>query len=81
MNTINPEELYTSKEAQKLLKISDSTMKRLIKKGIIKASKLGGNYRIFGKELLNALSPKMEKKAEKVYGSLKNKTKKAIKNW
>jgi excisionase family DNA binding protein len=64
---INPNEVYTTEEAQKLLKVSPSTTMRLIKKGIIRTAKVGKQYRIMGKELLRVLSPKLEDKVGKVY--------------
>ncbi|MDD3088323.1 MAG: helix-turn-helix domain-containing protein [Candidatus Omnitrophica bacterium] len=65
---INPREVYTTEETQKILKISTSTMMRLIKKGIIRAAKVGKQYRILGKELLRLVSPELEDKVGKVYG-------------
>lgn len=64
---INENEVYTPFEAQKLLKISPSTMTRLIKRGAIQAAKLGKQYRIMGKELLRAVSPKLEDRVGKLY--------------
>lgn len=49
--------VYTSKEIQEILKISSSTFIRLIKKGALKATKVGGQYRILGKDLLATVSP------------------------
>ena len=60
-------EVYTAQEAQEILKVSPSTTTRLIKKGIIRAAKVGKQYRIMGKELLRLLSPKLEDKVGKVY--------------
>ncbi len=79
--TIKPKEIYTTKEAQDFLKISESTIKRLLKRGIIKAYKVGGTYRIWGDEILNLFSPKLEKKVYKVYKKIKNRTRKTIKKW
>lgn len=78
---INLNEVYTTTEAQKLLKISDSTMKRLLKNGLIKANKVGGQYRILGKELLRIVSPELEKGAVKSYLSLKKKIVSTINKW
>lgn len=78
---IKPEEIYTTKEARDFLKVSESTLKRLLKRGIINAYKVGGTYRIWGREILRLLSPKAEEKAVGYYRKLKEKTKKAIKNW
>jgi len=60
MGGINPNEVYTTSEASFLLKISNSTIKRLLKKGAIRANKIGGQYRIIGKELLRMVSPKIK---------------------
>ena len=81
MAEINPNEVYTTQETQDLLKISGSTMKRLLKKGLIKANKIGGQYRILGKEILKALSPTIERQAVLSYQKLKKKVKRRIKNW
>lgn len=78
---INLYEVYTTLEAQKLLKISDSTMKRLLKKGLIKANKVGGQYRILGKELLRVVSPELEKEAIRSYLGLKKKVVNTINTW
>jgi len=64
---IKSNEVYTTEEAQQLLKVSSSTTMRLIKKGIIRTAKVGKQYRIMGKELLRLLSPKLEDKVGKAY--------------
>jgi len=81
MSEINPNEVYTTNEAQSLLKISNSTMKRLLKKGMIRANKIGGQYRVMGKELLRLLSPTIERRAVATYQQLKKKVKRKIKTW
>jgi len=81
MGQIKPNEIYTTTEAQEMLKVSNSTIKRLLKGGIIRANKVGGQYRIFGKELLRVLSPHIERKAVRTYQKLKRKIKERIKNW
>lgn len=78
---ININEVYTTTEAQHILKISDSTMKRLLKNGLIKANKVGGQYRILGKELLRVVSPELEKEAVKSYIGLKKKVVDTINKW
>ena len=78
---IKPKEIYTTKEARDFLKISESTIKRWLKKGIVKANKIGHQYRILGKELLRLVSPKIETKAKNQYHRLKEKAEKTIKNW
>ena len=78
---INIYEVYTTTEAQKILKISDSTMKRLLKNGLVKANKVGGQYRILGKELLRIVSPELEKEAVKSYIGLKKKVVDTINKW
>lgn len=64
---IKVNEIYTTREVEKLLKVSPSTIMRLIKKGIIKTAKVGKQYRILGKELLRLVSPELEDKVGKVY--------------
>lgn len=57
MPEIKDTQVYTREEAEALLKISQSTMMRLIKKGVIRAAKIGGQYRILGAELLRHFLP------------------------
>ena len=45
---------------------------RLIKKGIIRAAKVGKQYRILGKELLRIVSPKLEDKIGKAYNKARH---------
>ncbi len=78
---IKPEAVYTTAETQKLLKISESTVKRLLKNGLIRANKVGGQYRILGKELLRTLSPELEREAISSYQQLKRTVVRKIKNW
>lgn len=78
---IEPNQIYTTEEAREFLKISDSTNKRLLKKGIIKAYKVGGQYRIWGSEILRLVSPKVESGVYEVYRKLKTKTKRTIGKW
>jgi len=81
MPEIKPNEVYTTKEAQDFLKISESTIKRLLKRGIFKAYKVGGQYRILGSEILRLVSPKVESNIYKVYDKIREKTKKTIEGW
>ncbi|MFH1292373.1 MAG: helix-turn-helix domain-containing protein [bacterium] len=81
MSEIKPNEVYTTAEAEKLLKISNSTMKRMLKKGLIRANKIGKQYRILGHELLRLLSPKVDKKATSMYQRVKTKVKDKTVNW
>jgi len=81
MGKIKPNEVYTTKEARDFLKISSRTIKRYLKRGIIRANKVGGRYRIWGRELLRLVSPKVERKAINFYQRLKQKTKKTIEKW
>jgi len=73
--------VYTVAETQELLKISNSTIKRMLKKGLIKANKVGGQYRILGKEILRLVSPEVEKKAIKSYLKLKRQVVNKINKW
>lgn len=81
MSEIKPNEVYTTEEAQKFLKVSQSTIKRFLKKGVIKAYKVGGRYRIWGDEILRLVSPDLESKIYSVYRKVKQNTKKAIERW
>jgi len=81
MKEIEPNQIYTTKESQDFLRVSNSTIKRFLKKGILKANKVGGRYRVLGRELLRLVSPGAEEKAIKVYQNLKQKTKKTIEKW
>jgi len=81
MSEINPKEVYTTKETQDFLKVSSSTVKRMLKRGIIKAYKVGGTYRIWGSEILELVSPKLEEKVYKVYKKVRDKTEKTIEKW
>jgi len=78
---IKPKELYTTEEVREFLKVSPSTIKRLLKRGIIKAYKVGGVYRIWGDEVLTLLSPQVGKKVYDVYRKVKDKTRKTIEKW
>ena len=78
---IKPDQVYTTEEAQDFLRVSNSTIKRFLKKGILKANKVGGRYRVLGRELLRLVSPEVEEKAVKVYQHLKQKTQKTIEKW
>ena len=78
---VKPNIIYTTAETQKILKISSSTIKRLLKKGMINANKVGGQYRILGKEILRLVSPEVEKKAISSYLSLKKKVVDKINKW
>ena len=78
---IRPNAVYTTGETRKLLKISNSTIKRMLKNGLIRANKVGGNYRILGKEILRLVSPEAEKKAVKSYLKLKRLVVDEINKW
>ena len=73
--------VYTTAETGELLKISPSTIKRLLKKGLIRANKVGGQYRILGKEILRLVSPAVEKKAIKSYLKIKQTVVDKINKW
>lgn len=80
-NEIKENSIYTTAETQKLLKVSPSTMKRLLKRGLIKGNKIGRQYRILGREILRLVSPEAETKAVKSYLQIKEKIKNKVKNW
>lgn len=78
---IKPNEVYTTIEAQDLLKVSNSTMKRLIKKGLIRVNKIGKQYRFLGHDLLRLLSPEVDEKTTEFYQKVKMKTIHKTKDW
>jgi excisionase family DNA binding protein len=78
---IHPNAVYTTAETQTILKISDSTVKRMLKNGLIRANKVGGQYRIMGKELLRILSPDLEKEVAKSYLKIKKDVVEKINRW
>lgn len=81
MDEIKPKNIYTTEEARDFLKVSDSTMKRMIKSGIITAYKVSGRYRIWGDEILRLVSPTIERRIYNTYKDIREKTKKAIEKW
>lgn len=81
MKEIEPNSVYTTEETRVFLKVSESTIKRLLKNGILRANKVGGQYRILGKEILYLVSPDLEKKASKSYLSIKKKFQHKIESW
>ena len=78
---IKPNKIYTPKETRDFLKISESTMKRMLKSGIIEAYKVSGQYRIWGHEILKLLSPKLDVKVYQIYKKTREKVKDVIKKW
>ena len=81
MDEIKPDKVYTTSEAQEYLRVSPSTIKRLLKKGILRANKIGGQYRILGRELIRLVSPQAEQQAIKQYLKAKKKVVDVIKDW
>ncbi len=78
---IKPHAVYTTGETEKILKISNSTLKRLLKKGLLKANKVGKQYRILGLEILKLVSPAAEQKAVEAYLGLKHKVIEKTREW
>ena len=78
---IKSKKIYTPKEARDFLKVSESTMKRMLKSRIIKAYKVSGQYRIWGDEILRLVSPRLESGVYEVYKNLRTKTKNIIERW
>lgn len=81
MTEIKPLGVYTTEETRKVLRISESTVKRLLKRGLIRANKVGGQYRVLGKEILRILSPEIERTAVKSYLQVKRKVVRKINKW
>ncbi len=73
--------IYTTDEARDFLRVSESTIKRLLKNGILRANKVGRQYRILGKEILKLISPELEQKAVKKYLNAKKKAVDVINKW
>jgi len=73
--------IYTTDEARDFLRVSESTIKRLLKNGILRANKVGRQYRILGKEILKLISPELEQKAVKKYLNVKKKAVDVINKW
>ncbi len=81
MAEIKSNEVYTTAEAQELLKVSNSTIKRLLKQGLIRANKVGGQYRILGHELLALVSPEFDKGATTAYRRIKKTIQQRTRDW
>ena len=64
---IEENKVYTPQETISILKISDSTFRRLIRKGALRAGKIGGQYRILGRNILALLSPSLPGKVKRAY--------------
>lgn len=80
-NPIDTNAIYTTEETKNILRVSTSTIKRLLKRGVLRANKVGGQYRILGKEILRMISPAVEKKAVKSYLIIKRKVVNKINKW
>jgi len=78
---IKPNAVYTTKETRELLRVSTSTIKRMLKKGLLRANKVCGHYRILGKEILRLVSPEVEQKAIESYLNMKKKVVDKINKW
>lgn len=78
---IKPNSIYTTEETRDFLRVSESTIKRLLKRGMIRANKVGGQYRILGKEILRLVSPDLERSAEREYMKIKKKVVSRINKW
>ena len=78
---IKPNAVYTTQETREVLRISQSTIKRLLKRGLIRANKVGGQYRVLGKEILRLVSPDLERSASQGYMKIKKKVVNKINKW
>lgn len=70
---VDENEIYTPQETISILKISDSSFRRLIRKGILNAAKVGGQYRVLGREILRILNPTLPGKVKVAYKKVVNK--------
>jgi excisionase family DNA binding protein len=69
---IKENQVYTPSDVQKILRISQSTAMRMLKKGLIRSAKVGKQYRIMGKELLRVVSPQLEDHVGIAYNKARN---------
>ncbi len=53
----------------------------MLKRGLIRANKVGGQYRILGKEILRLVSPNLERAASKSYMKVKGKVVDTLNKW
>lgn len=74
---VRENEIYTVDEAKQILKISQSTFGRLVKKGTLRAAKVGGQYRVLGREILNLVSPAIRDKMARLY----RRTRDGLREW
>jgi excisionase family DNA binding protein len=61
---VREHEVYTLKEAESLLKVSASTLRRMIRAGHLKGTRVGKQYRFLGKEILQVLTTDMERERD-----------------
>jgi excisionase family DNA binding protein len=59
---IEANRVYTFDEVLEILKLSPGTLRRLVKKGVVPATKLGKQYRFLGSELLKRFESDKEQK-------------------
>ena len=59
-------EVYSIDEACKYLKVSESTLSRMIKNKQIQTAKVGKQHRILGKEILRLVMPETTESQDKV---------------
>ena len=64
---IEEEHVYTREEVTSFLKISKSTFMRMVKKGAIRAFKVGSQYRVLGSDILKLISPRLERSVQSIY--------------
>ncbi|MFA4884213.1 MAG: helix-turn-helix domain-containing protein [Candidatus Margulisiibacteriota bacterium] len=64
---VDENSVYTPQETISILKISDSTFRRLIRQGVLRVAKIGGQYRVMGREILRVLSPTLPEKVKRAY--------------
>ncbi|MBI5701706.1 helix-turn-helix domain-containing protein [Candidatus Saganbacteria bacterium] len=67
---VDEKEIYTPQEVISILKVSDSTFRRLVRKGILRAGKIGGQYRVLGKHILQLLNPELPEEVKKTYKNI-----------
>jgi excisionase family DNA binding protein len=54
---IRPNAVYTLAEVCQIFRVSEATVRRLLRQGILRSGRVGRSYRFLGSQLLDALYP------------------------
>jgi len=64
LRTVEPDAIYTREQAQELLQFSRATMSRLLTSGRLKGSKIGKDWRIWGRDVIALMESARQERAE-----------------